>query len=150
MKANGYDVVVDTKGILLWEDQRHSEKPILVITCQQASIQYLDYLKKQHVNYIVAGKTSIDLVKASEVLHDQFNVQRMAVVGGPMINGFFLKAGLLDEVSVLIGPGIDGRKGYPGLFDGFDEDAMVTPLLLKSCNVLDNGAVWLCYHTVHE
>ena len=87
MKANGYDVVVDTKGILLWEDQRHSEKPILVITCQQASIQYLDYLKKHHVNYIVAGKTSIDLVKASEVLHDQFNVQRMAVVGRPMING---------------------------------------------------------------
>lgn len=39
--------------------------------------------------------------------------------GGAVINGAFLKAGLLDEVSILIGAGIDGRKGMPGVFDGF-------------------------------
>lgn len=149
MDANGYDVVVDTKGTLLWEDQKNNDKPILVITSQKASQQYLDYLKDQHVSYIVSGKDSIDLTNACAVLHDQFHVNRMAVVGGPLINGAFLKLGLLDEVSVLIGPGIDGRKGYPGVFDRFDEDAMVTPLKFKSVQPFTDGSVSLCYHTVH-
>ena len=39
-----------------------------------------------------------------------------------MINSAFLESGLLDEISVLIGLGIDGRKGMPPVFDGFSMD----------------------------
>ena len=34
----------------------------------------------------------------------------------------FLDAGLLDEMSILIGPGIDGRKGMVSVFDGIPMD----------------------------
>ena len=67
-------------------------------------------------------KKTTDLVKASKTLYEEFHVERMVVVGGAVINGAFLKTGLLDEVSILIGAGIDGRKGMPGVFDGFDID----------------------------
>ena len=38
-----------------------------------------------------------------EILYKEFNVKRLAVVGGPLINSAFLENGLLDEISVLIG-----------------------------------------------
>ena len=43
-------------------------------------------------------------------------MERMAIVGGGTINAAFLNAGLLDEVSILLGPGIDGRNGMTAAF----------------------------------
>lgn len=42
--APGYEVVVDTKGKLLWEKERNTEKPYLIITSSQVSQAYLAYL----------------------------------------------------------------------------------------------------------
>lgn len=46
-----------------------------------------------------------------EILAEKFGVERMGIVGGPKINTAFLEAGLLDEISLLVGAGIDGRGG---------------------------------------
>ena len=46
-------------------------------------------------------------------------MRRLGIVGGGHINGAFLQAGLLDEVSLMIGAGIDGREqksAAPALF----------------------------------
>ncbi len=80
-----------------------------------------------------------------EILSKEFKVKRLAVVGGPLINSSFLDAGLLDEISILIGLGIDGRKGMPGVFDGFAMDHPVTKLKLKEIKTYDDGAVWIRY-----
>ena len=69
----------------------------------------------------------------------------MAVVGGPTINAGFLSAGLLDEVSLLIAPGIDGHAGMPGVFDGLPKDKEPSALKLESVSSYDDGAVWLRY-----
>lgn len=67
-------------------------------------------------------------------------------MGGGHINGGFLEAGLIDEVSLLLAPGIDGRKGQTSLFDGISHDARV-PLRLKLEDIrrLPNDVVWLRY-----
>lgn len=62
-----------------------------------------------------------------------------------MINSAFLESGLLDEISVLIGLGIDGRRGLPPVFDGFSMDKKPIPLKLKESKTFENGAVWLRY-----
>ena len=69
----------------------------------------------------------------------------MAVVGGGHINAGFLAAGLLDEVSILVGAGIDGRGGMGAVFDGLPMERGVTPLKLTSVKVFESGAVWLRY-----
>ena len=43
-RANGYEVVVDTKGALLWNDDNEEEKSILIITHADVSLEYIDYL----------------------------------------------------------------------------------------------------------
>ena len=85
-----------------------------------------------------------------EILYKEFKVERLAVVGGPIINSSFLNCGLLDEVSLLIGPGIDGRKGMPAVFDRFDMEHPVTKLKLEECKSFNSGAVWLRYSLIKD
>ena len=143
--ARGYEIVVDTKGTLLWEKETNSVKPHLIITSEQVSKDYLSYLDDLHISWIACGKDSIDLKRATEILTNEFGVKRLGIVGGPAINSAFLKAGLLDEISILIGLGIDGRKGMPGIFDGFPTEKTPTALTLKDIQAYENGAVWLRY-----
>ena len=143
--AAGYSVVVDTKGSLLWGDNHGSESPLIVITSELASKEYLAYLDSKSISWIACGKKKIDLIKASEHLKNEFGVERMAIVGGGTINAGFLDAGLLDEVSILLGPGIDGRKGMGATFDGLPMDREPVTLKLGNVKPYENGAVWLRY-----
>lgn len=143
--APGYEAVVDTRGRLLWPDAGEAEKPLLILTSQQAPREYLADLDSRSISWIAAGEERIDLARAAEILATEFGVERMAVVGGSAINTGFLDAGLLDEISVLIGAGIDGRGGMPAVFDGRAMDYPVTPLRLTGVKQFGSGAVWLRY-----
>ncbi len=144
-EADGYEIVMDTKGTLLWEADADSARPLLIVTSESVSREYLRYLDEQHISWIACGKAQIDLKRVCEILEAQFGVERMAVVGGGHINAGFLEAGLLNEVSLLIGAGIDGRGGMAAVFDGLPMDRPVTPLKLTDVKAFESGAVWLRY-----
>lgn len=145
VKAEGYDIVIDTKGTLLWGDDSSAEKPHLIITSEEVSQEYLHYLDSCHISWIACGKGHEGLTRSMEILHDAFGIQRAAVVGGPIINTAFLTAGLLDEISLLIGSGIDGRGGMQAVFDGREKEEKVIPMHLAS--VTQRGeALWVRYH----
>ena len=143
--AHGYEVIVDTLGTLLWQDDTAYDKPHLIITSEQVSREYLVYLDSKNISWIACGKEQIDLGRACEILEEQFGVRRMAIVGGGHINGGFLDAGLLDEISLLIGLGIDGREGMTAVFDGLPMEREPIALKLKSVQPFEDGAVWLRY-----
>ncbi len=145
MDSSSYEIVVDTKGSLLWPDQKEETNPLLIITSEDVSPEYLDYLDAKSVSWIATGKGKIDLNRACEILSNEFSVKRMAVVGGGKINAAFLEAGLLDEVSILIGAGIDGRKGMGSVFDGLVSNKEVTQLKLESVQSFESGAIWIKY-----
>jgi riboflavin biosynthesis pyrimidine reductase len=68
--------------------------------------------------------------------------------GGGTINGAFLKAGLVDETSLLVYPGIDGLAGVPSIFKygGVGErPAAGRSLRYLAAETLDGGMVWLHY-----
>lgn len=142
-KINCYEIVVDTKGTLLWSDTY--DDSLLIIMSESTNKEYLDYLKNKNISYIVCGKEHIDLARVSEILFHEFDIHRLAVVGGGHINAGFLKEGLIDEVSVLIGPSIDGRKNMTALFDGLNEDYPLTKLKLKEIKQSSDGEIWIDY-----
>ena len=119
--------------------------PLIVITSEKARIAYLDYLDSENISWIATGRDRINLVCACEILAEEFDVKRMAIVGGGHINAGFLDAGLLDEVSLLIGPGIDARGSMAAVFDGLPMQKLPTQLKLKSIKAFENGAVHLSY-----
>ena len=143
--ADGYDVMVDTRGTLLWNDSNDYDRPLLILTSESVTKDYLSYLEARHISWIACGKDHVDLSRASEILAEDFGVSRMAVVGGGHINAAFLAAGLLDEVDILIGSGIDGRGGMTAAFDGLPTDQAVTQLTLKDVKTYESGAVWIRY-----
>ena len=143
--ANSYNIVVDTKGTLQWGKENGNNFPHLIITSEQVTKDYLDYLNQQNISWIATGKDQIDLAKAMEILADEFNIDRLAIVGGGKINGGFLEAGLVDEISILIGAGADGRTSQPSLFDGRPENSRPIALQLKDVESYEDGAVWLRY-----
>ena len=144
-EAAGYEVVVDSRGRLLWPRSEGETKPYLILTSTGVAKEYLDYLDRQNISWIACGEGHVDLVRASEILAEEFCVTRMGIVGGPRINTAFLEAGLLDEISLLIGSGIDGRGGMPAVFDGLDQDHDVTGLKLMDVQKFGRDAVWLRY-----
>lgn len=145
LDAAGYEVVVDTHGKLLWPDAAGMDKPYLIITSQQVPQEYLCYLDEKHISWIACGAERIDLARACDILAEKFGVERMGIVGGPAINTAFLDAGLLDEISILIGAGVDGRREMPSVFDGRGMDCPLTHLKLKDVQKFESGAVWLRY-----
>lgn len=112
---------------------------------EQAANDYLRYLEGLGISWIAAGKENIDLSEACEILNREFGIERMAIVGGGHINGSFLAAGLLDEVSMMIGPAIDGRAGFSAAFDGLPHSKEPTLMHLTSVKKYGNGTVWLRY-----
>lgn len=142
--AAGYEIVMDTKGTLLWE-AAEEEQPLVIVTSEQVSKEYLAYLDSKNISWIACGRRQINLVRACDILAQEFAVKRLAVVGGGHINAGFLAAGLLDEVSVLIGAGIDGRGGMAAVFDGLPMSSAVTQLQLLKVQQFASDAVWLRY-----
>ena len=146
--AKGYEIIVDTKGVLLWDNYKNNdEEALLIITSEEVKKDYLDYLKVKKISYISVGKEKINLKRAMEILYEEFGVKRMALLGGGTINGGFLKEGLIDEISILIGAGIDGKKGMSSVFDGLPMDSNVYQLKLLSVESYKSGAVWIRYKT---
>lgn len=143
--AKGYQISANSRGILLWDDADNANR--LCLVSEEASPEYLDYLRGLGISYIATGKGQINLTRAVEILHDEFGVTRLAVVGGGKINGGFLAAGLIDELSVMLAPGIDGRCGQPALFDGIaDRDGYrPLPLKFKQVSTFPNGVIWARY-----
>lgn len=146
--ANGYEIVVDTKGKLLWQDASDMEKPYLIITSEKVTKEYLAYLDGQNISWIACGKDKIDLARAAEILATEFGVERMGIVGGPAINSAFLDAELLDEISILIGAGIDARGEMPSVFDGFNINHPLIQLKLIDVKKFNSDAVWLRYKNI--
>ncbi|MCH5218432.1 MAG: dihydrofolate reductase family protein [Muribaculaceae bacterium] len=148
-EAKGYEISVDTKGTLLWDKTENNGR--LCIVSEDASTEYLDYLRNLGISYIASGKGSIDLKRTVEILYNKFGVKRLGVLGGGKINGGFLSAGIVDELSLLIAPGIDGRCGQPALFDGIENKEGFIPLKLKfkEVSTFPNGVIWLRYLINH-
>lgn len=145
LEEAGYAVALDTKVRLCWPSSMHDGKPLLVVTSEDCPREYHETLTRQGLSWFAVGKGRIDLKEMLEILNREFNVDRMAVVGGGHINGSFLAGGLLDEISVMIGPGIDGRKGMASVFDGIDDPNRPATLLKLNSLERMGDTVWLRY-----
>lgn len=147
VKSEEYTIVVDTHGRLQMASAEADGHPLLVILSENVSEAHLEMLRQHNVSWIATGKDHINLQRAVEILAEQFAVSRLVLVGGGNINGGFLEAGLVDEVSVMIAPGIDGRKGETAVFDGCHWQAdSPYHLKLKSVEQVEGTEIiWLRY-----
>ncbi len=150
-RANSYAISVDTLGKLSWSNGDLDGDHLICIVSERAPADYLDMLRGKGISYVVAGKSSVDLKKAVYQLGKHFSIHTLLLEGGGHINGAFLKAGLVDELSLLVVPGIDGRHDIPAVFDGLNPSKKkATALRLKSIERRKRDALWLRYGVVRS
>ncbi|WP_110948083.1 RibD family protein [Pseudomonas bohemica] len=144
--AKAYAISIDPHGKVAWKKNVALDSHVVEVLTEGVSDDYLAYLQSVGVSYIFAGKTDIDLKQVIDILGKELGCKRLIVEGGPHVSGSFVNAGLVDEVSVLILPLVDGRGDHPASFE-VSADAWKQPahLALTSAEVQEGGAVWLRY-----
>ena len=120
---------------------------IVCILPETAPAFYLEYLQKKGISYLFAGSKGDDLRTAMHTLAEAFGVESLSLQGGGIIDGAFLQAGLIDELSLVIYPGIDGSAGSTSIFHyiGKGNPSQGQSLELLSVKEMEDGVVWLRY-----
>jgi len=148
-RADSYAISVDTLGKLRWSGGDLDGDHLICVVSERVPTDYLAMLREKNISYIVSGQSSVDLVQTVNLLADHFGIRTLLLEGGGHINGAFLQAGLVDEVSLLMVPGIDGRHDIPAVFDGVAPSRhTAVPLKLKSVEQREGNALWIRYEVV--
>ena len=147
--AQAYGVVLDAQGKIGWARSDIGGDPVLVVLSEKVSDAHLAGLRADGVSYIFAGGSELDLALTLDILNRELGVKRLLLEGGGGANGAFLRAGLVDELHLIVCPAIDGAKGAPSVFDSPEADAEkrapVAAMSLESSQMLEGGAMLLRY-----
>lgn len=147
--AAAYGIALDASGKIAWGRSDIGGDPIVVVLTESVSDAHLAGLREDGVSYIFAGERQLDLALALEILNRELGIVRLLIEGGGISNGSFLRAGLIDEISLAICPAVDGARGVPHVFDSHDADkdarAPIESMTLESSEVLEGGVIWLRY-----
>ena len=147
--AASYAVALDASGKLVWGRDSIDADHLVVVLSEAVSDAHLAGLRRDGVSYIFGGAREIDFARVLETLNREFGIARLLVEGGGRINGSLLKAGVVDELSLLLAPAVDGLAGGGALFDydGTADDASAKGLRLTllSSQPREGGVMWLRY-----
>jgi 2,5-diamino-6-(ribosylamino)-4(3H)-pyrimidinone 5'-phosphate reductase len=144
-EAGHYAIALDPSGKLTWKSSSIDEEHVITVLTEQVSDDYLAFLQDQGVSYLFGGKTDLNLKRVLRKLSKEFGIKTLLLEGGGKINGSFLAADLIDELSVLVVPIADGSIGTPSLFDAKEGKGPVRKLELLSVKKRKDDLVWLRY-----
>ena len=148
-KGQRYAIAIDSHAKLSWSSNEVEGDPLVVVLTSDAPDGYLRQLRDKGISYLFAGRRAgkVDLNVALEKLRTKFGVKRLMLEGGGETNGAFLRAGLVDELSMLLTPVADGGIGEPALFDveGAKPKSAVAKLGLKSVQRAAADMLWIRY-----
>jgi riboflavin biosynthesis pyrimidine reductase len=142
---DSFAVALDPRGKLRWTSGDLDGDHLVTIVTERVSDAYLAELRRRGVSYLLAGRDTADLPLALEKLGKRFGLKTLMLEGGGAINGSMLRAGLVDEVSVLVAPVVDGRVGTATVFDVEGGDAVPRGLSLQSVERREGDVLWLRY-----
>lgn len=146
-----YAVAFDTNGRLGWRTNRivdpdgdpgYDGARIIEVLSEAVDERYLGYLKVKEIPYIFAGKDAIDIELALTKLKRIFGAETLLLEGGSVINGAFQRAGVIDQLSLVVAPVVADKADKPLFMDG---DAAGFTLINT---VQTDGALVLNYRSI--
>jgi riboflavin biosynthesis pyrimidine reductase len=138
-----YALAIDQSGKLHLNIAKANGDPIVCVLTEAVTDDHLAELRRDGISYLFAGATELDLSAAVAKLAAEFGIARLLLEGGGGINGSFLAAGLIDEISLLLIPVADGSLAMPSLFDREARPSLL--LKLRSIDRLEGDVLHLRY-----
>jgi 2,5-diamino-6-(ribosylamino)-4(3H)-pyrimidinone 5'-phosphate reductase len=142
-----FAIALDPAGKLYWARNEIGGDHLITVLTEKVSTDYLAHLRAQGISYLFAGRDRIDLKTVLDKLASAFPIKTLLLEGGGKINGSMLRAGLIDELSLLVAPFADGSNGTPTLFDSPDADVDLPGIRWKldSIERRSDDIIWLHY-----
>ena len=141
-----FAVCFDRKGSLFWNKNcLEDDLPgcngahIIQVMTNKVSVEYLAFLRSLGISYILCGEEDIDLDVCLEKLRMKFGIKVLLLEGGSLINGSFMKEGVIDEISIVQCP-ITGEKDDKSLFN----EGNIESYSLEKLTSLRNG-IYMVY-----
>ncbi len=146
-KHGFYAVAIDPHGVLGWkkdiikdDDPGYDNAHVIEVLTQQVKDEYLAFLRKRNVSYIICGEEEIDVSLMLEKLNTLFGIEKLMLEGGGKTNTLFFNADAIDEISIVL---------CPKMSDGIDlfVDGNFDPgkYKLKGINMFEKQVM----HSVH-
>ena len=143
-----FAVCFDRKGSLCWQsnalkddDPGYNNSHVIQVMTENVKDEYLAYLRSIGLSYLICGKDDIDLDVCLEKLRLKFGIKVLLLEGGSLINGSFMKAGVIDEISLVQVP-LNGEESDKPLF----YEGHIEKYTLKTFKSLKNGVYMLYKH----
>jgi 2,5-diamino-6-(ribosylamino)-4(3H)-pyrimidinone 5'-phosphate reductase len=142
-------VIVDGGGRLTrlgWLRGQPFWRDVLVLCCEATPAEHLDRLRRHHVEHLVVGAQHVDLIAALQQLADRYGVREVRTDAGGTLNGLLVRAGLVDELSLVVAPHLAGAGQVPAVHvvEGL-AGADGPRLTLVAVERLPDSHVWLRY-----
>jgi 2,5-diamino-6-(ribosylamino)-4(3H)-pyrimidinone 5'-phosphate reductase len=152
--TRGWAILVDGRGRCR-SGYKGNENPgshVLHLTAHAAAPEYLAFLRREHIPYLIGGQEHADLEGALHKLYALLGVRAIRLWGGGTLNGVMLRDGLIDEIHLVLQPMLLGGCRTPTLADCNDllPDQQPAVLQLVSAQAQDNGYVWLHYKVINN
>ena len=144
--AKAHATALDPAGKLHFASPDIDGDAVVVLLGADVPNAHLAELASDGISYLVSASPDIDLAAALRALNRELGLRRLALEGGGGANGAFFAAGLVDELSVLIAPALDGTSDSRSLVEAGPAGlAGAVQLKLTSCEPLDDGLIHLRY-----
>jgi 2,5-diamino-6-(ribosylamino)-4(3H)-pyrimidinone 5'-phosphate reductase len=142
-------VVVDGRGrIRMWDHIRHQPywRGVVALGCRATPQEALALQRAAGIEAFVIGERRVDLARALSLLGERYDVDVVRVDSGGRLNAALLRAGLVDEVSLLFHPQLAGPAGkLPLIAAPFTGRHRPPSLELLSVEEQGGGVLWARY-----
>ena len=99
---------------------------------EQVGDEYLAYLRRLGISYVLGGADTLNFALVLDKLARLFLIKTILLEGGHL-NGSLLKAGLIDELSLLHYPIVDGAASSAAAFEQGDNSSPAVPFNCWEC-----------------
>ena len=149
-KARRFAIGADAKGVLRYKRNHVEGDHVVLLVSELVSNDYLAHLNSAGVSYLFCGRDHVNVSTALRKIRTVLGVRKLLLEGGGTFNGAVLKAGLIDEISQVIVPVIDGGAGVTGLCDipGKTPKTAAATLRVTNHKKLPGGVNWFRYRLV--
>lgn len=146
-----YYISIDPSGRLGWQmnyvDYGNIKSHVIEVLTERASNGYKYLLRRLNISYTIAGKDQLDKGLVLHKLATLFNMERVMIGGGNVLNWSYIHSGLADEVSIVMSPIADGASDSQSLFITREPISKVQPVSFSLIDFkpLKDSTIWLRY-----
>ena len=119
--AKKYYIAIDPDGTVAYNgpyiDVRgRGQHGVIHAVTAKTPVSYLRYLREQGISYLFCGEESLDPVILMQKVREAFGVRKAILSGGAFADWTMLSAGLIDELTMMFSPVVDGNPAAHSVF----------------------------------